>query len=376
MNDTAPYAIYSPRDVAWDRNQNMPAKELQEKLVEFYMVMKPKAIENGQLEVYLKFARQKGVLTLQRKIKSAYGCSLDEADASEAGRHEYKIGLTEFYKEYAPNKPKSEIDKVFKYGLKKGYSAVDEQLQKNYGTTLVEFKARPLQQWKKNWKNVLSEHHCMNLKYELRRFYAVQNLVDPDNTKSEADIQRLVEWGMGTSRDAVNEQLLKNYQFCLDDVRKVKGNTDAEREVNLRKQLFQFYQRYDPERLAAIGSRTPDNKSVASEKTGSDKLGNERIGATLEKIYEQVANGIVYLESLNSDLKQQYGYDLVDLKKEKLRMALQEFYESVGKKDMAKNVEKVEKAVKFAFERGLEALNDELFLRYGIGINIDDFEDF
>lgn len=79
---------------------------------------------------------------------------------------------------------------VFKYGLKKGYSAVDEQLQKNYGTTLVEFKARPLQQWKKNWKNVLSEHHCMNLKYELRRFYAVQNLVDPDNTKSEADIQR------------------------------------------------------------------------------------------------------------------------------------------------------------------------------------------
>lgn len=181
---------------------------------------------------------------------------------------------------------------------------------------------------------------------------------------------------MGTSRDAVNEQLLKNYQFCLDDVRKVKGNTDAEREVNLRKQLFQFYQRYDPERLAAIGSRTPDNKSVASEKTGSDKLGNERIGATLEKIYEQVANGIVYLESLNSDLKQQYGYDLVDLKKEKLRMALQEFYESVGKKDMAKNVEKVEKAVKFAFERGLEALNDELFLRYGIGINIDDFEDF
>lgn len=49
---------------------------------------------------------------MQRKIKSAYGCSLDEADASEAGRHEYKIGLTEFYKEYAPNKPKSEIDKV------------------------------------------------------------------------------------------------------------------------------------------------------------------------------------------------------------------------------------------------------------------------
>uniref|UniRef100_A0A7S3LRR1 Uncharacterized protein n=2 Tax=Aplanochytrium stocchinoi TaxID=215587 RepID=A0A7S3LRR1_9STRA len=372
MNDSAPYTIYSPKEVSWERNETMPAEILQQKLYEFYMVFKPTAIEKGQLETYLKFARAKGVLALQRKIKGAYGCSLDEADVSEAGRYDYWLTLLDFYKKFAPGKSVKEIEPIYEYALKKGYDAVDQKLKQQYKYTLFQFKARPLNKWKKNWHNVLDQHHKMNLRYELKRFYAVQNRVDPKNFKTEHDIQRLVQWGMEYTRSAVNEQLLKNYQFCLDDVKMVKGNTDSEREVNLRKQLIEFYQIYDPQMLTAMSNKVPDTPRTPGVGIGYRTPENDEVSEGLQKIYDQVKVGIVELEALDEKLKDKYGAGLEDKFKEKLRIALTDFYARVDNK---KDNEAIEKIIKYGLDRGLEAMGERLVLKYGEGIDLEEFDE-
>mmetsp|Transcript_20722 Transcript_20722/g.25127 ORF Transcript_20722/g.25127 Transcript_20722/m.25127 type:complete len:180 (-) Transcript_20722:705-1244(-) len=177
---------------------------------------------------------------------------------------------------------------------------------------------------------------------------------------------------MEYTRSAVNEQLLKNYQFCLDDVKMVKGNTDSEREVNLRKQLIEFYQIYDPQMLTAMSNKVPDTPRTPGVGIGYRTPENDEVSEGLQKIYDQVKVGIVELEALDEKLKDKYGAGLEDKFKEKLRIALTDFYARVDNK---KDNEAIEKIIKYGLDRGLEAMGERLVLKYGEGIDLEEFDE-
>lgn len=392
----APYTLYSPA-IPRETNELVPAKELKQKLTDFYTLYKPENTRGEQMENYLKYARSKGVLALKTVLKQKYKCSLDEADCSEIGWNRLFRKLEEFYKKHAGDR-EVQIYRIFMFAREKGLLALDTELRGKYGESLSEFMASGLTLWKRNWREVLQKHHADAVTYELNRFYTFVGTL-PQQFQMGQDMHTLVNWATQHTRTEVNEKLLKKYRFCLDDVKMVKGTTNEERKINLKAQLIEFYQRNDPERLGSdvygslggfsnaqhISSASLDtlessvsgrvsramaaakisaNSSIRSSVESKDKISPEML-----EIERRVEWGIIHLDELEKELTEKYGKGLEDSSTKELRRRLTVFYRQVNS---SKNPDSIEKIIEYAKKKGLQAMNEKLVLTYGKGIVIDD----
>lgn len=342
-----PFTLYNPA-VARENNELVSAAELKKQIVEFFKFYKPKNNVDEKIDQLLDLARDKGVLALKRNIKRRYKVSLDEADSSEVAWSRVYRKLAEFYAFYGQTK---DINKIYGFARANGVFALDAKLKKLYGESLSEFMRRGLAKWKQNWRSFLHRHHSDYVSYELTRFY---KFIDtrPKKFKEANPMDQLVQWACQHSRLEVNEKLLEKYNFCLDDVKMVKGTTNQERKTNLRFQLVEFYQKHDPAKLGMI-----------SHQSSEDKMTPE-----MKALDEEVEWGYIHYELLNQRLKNKYGEGLLDDFSSELRNRLLVFYEKMGVK---KTTESIKKIIDFAKKKGLQAMNENLTLRYGEGISIE-----
>lgn len=349
MASHQPFTLYSP-NVQRENNYPVPAKELRDKITQFFTLYNPAKVNAEYIDSLLDVARVKGVLALKTQIKKKYHASIDEADASELGWTRIYSKLVEFYKFYGQQK---DTRKVFFFTKNQGLKALDVKLKETYGESLSEFMQRGLLNWKSNWHSFLKNHHKDSVSYELQRFYKfIESRQSGSASYREAHpLQRLVAWACNHSRLEVNQRLLEKYNYCLDDVTMVPGNTLEERKTNLKFQLVEFYQEHDPERLGSL-----------------DHSINDKETPEMKALDQEAEWGYINLESLELMLKQRYGVGLTDSFTNELRSRLVEFYESVG---VVKTSDSIEKIIYFAKRQGLQEMNEKLMVTYGKGISLD-----
>lgn len=318
-------------------------------MVEFFTLMKPANTKGRVIEAYLEKANQIGVLALRNEFKRRYKVNLEDADASESGWNRVYRKLEEFYKVHTPDRD-IKLVRIFSYAKEKGLLALDEQLKTKYGESLSEFSRRGLDSWKREWQPVLTSSHAESVTYELKRFY---NFVEtlPRKYPKKQNLDVLVEWATKHSRIEVNEKLIEKYNFSLDDVKMIPGNTTEERKINLKGQLIEFYQKHDP---AKLGNQ--------SQKEGVET-------PEMAQINRDAEIGIIKLEQLEEKLKRMYGEGLTTNFKRELKERLRQFYLDLGKQ---KTSEALDKLVEVGEKQGLEELNKKLHHIYGKVVPIDD----
>eukprot|EP00924_Labyrinthula_sp_SR-Ha-C_P013657 snap_masked-scaffold_5-processed-gene-9.13-mRNA-1 protein AED:1.00 eAED:1.00 QI:0/-1/0/0/-1/1/1/0/353 len=347
------YSLYNP-NVAAFADQVVSEDELKRNLSSFYQVYNPKKLKDpAEMEGYLSFAERNGVLALNSRLKNKYGCKLDEADSSKVGWARLRRQLEKFYAYYKPTHTQRQIDGILKFMRKKGLLEVDAELQKTYGESLTQFISRGLRGWQEQWNEILEYNHKNAMNYQLERFYSYLEFTEANNPeimnelKERGEVEKLAVWAASHPRESTNEKLLEKYKYCLDDIPLVKGITREEREANLKLQLIDFYEHYDPARLDFI-----NNTQAETE------------------LNEEAREGIVKYEELNEDLMSRYGQKLTDKVVEKLRQRLISFYKERNVHKDAKNIDKI---VQYALESGYGEMNKALIVRWGgSGIRIDD----
>lgn len=313
---------------------------LKERLVNFYKVYDPSKLEDEtKVNELVLWARRHSERALVQLIRRKYGVDLGAVDASEDGWMQLRRDITKYYSKHDKSKTDLDVEKIFNWTRQKGLAMLNDRLVGKYGVPLGSVKAagKGGSKWKNRWKHVIANEELGNLSDELRAFYA-----QFDESQSQADIERFVLWGLQNGRDEVNQKLHDRYGKTLDDVKLAEGATADERIFNLRTRLQKFYETHD----AAKAN---------------------------DKVIQAMAEwGVVAYDALQQQLMLTYGYDL-DTKRvvpEQLKVQLFEFFSQHDPTNKTRG--ELEELVRFAEDRGMEALNQKLLYKYGEALPLDE----
>jgi len=319
---------------------------LQKKLVNFYKVVDPSKLEEEtKVNELVLWARRYSEAALVSLMQRKYGLQITEVDSSEQGWQEIRDRLTAFYQRHDKLKNDTDVEKIFLFTRKAGLAKLNERLVEKYGVPLHSVapksaKTSGFGKFKEKYKHVLQAESQANIKDEVIAFY---NKHDPN--KHAEDMQRVVTYAAQNGRKAVNKILMEKYGSCLDDVTMVEGNSAKERKHNLRKQLEEFYAKYDTE-----NQMTPEK---------------------LERMCEW---GVTHYEELNQQLRLKYGYDLDSKVVDPVQLREKLFLYFSDKVQAKTQKGEMEALIQFAEDKGLEALNQKLLLSYGAALEDDDDE--
>jgi hypothetical protein len=343
--------------------------ELKEDLKRFYRVVDPlKLTDEVKVNELVLWARRHGAHNLTRMMERKYGVRVEDVDDSEQGWRGIRATMVRFYSKHDKSKSESEVGKVFEWTREHGVAALNERLVTKYGVPLQsvtggvlfsglgesgasfsslsslplarkgstpELAASPegVSTWRSKYRHLAVAQTMGNLTDELRAFYAKH-----DPKRSQADIDKVLAFGMQNGRAELNAILMDKYHQCLDHVKMIEGKTAEERSFNLHQRLRDFYKQHEKQPLS-------QDKESAMVEWGTRNY-----------------------EELNAHLSRTYGFDLESRKIDagELKEKLFTYFSIVQTRNKGAKVGNAQELVRLAESRGMGALEHDLLLTYGV----------
>lgn len=352
--------------------------ELKEDLERFYRVVDPqKLTDEVKVNELVLWARRHGAQNLTQMMERKYGVRVEDVDDSEQGWRGIRVTLARFYAKHDKSKSEAEVGKVYEWTREHGLAALNERLVSKYGLPLQsasggvllsgsglgasspsspsplaslssvaspalrrqgstpELATSPegVSTWRNKYRHLAVAQTMGNLADELRAFYAKH-----DPTRSQADIDKVLAFGMQSGRAELNAILMEKYHQCLDHVKMIEGSTAEERAFNLNQRLRDFYKQHEKQPVS-----------------------QDKLGALIEW-------GTRSYEGLNAHLTRIYGFDLESRKIDpaELKEKLFTYFSIVQTRNKGAKVGSAQELVHLAESRGMGALEHELLLTYGV----------
>jgi hypothetical protein len=154
----------------------------------------------SEIESVMKYVRTNGPDALNRKLMDRYG---EDLNGLKKEYDEYLEILASYYEQVDPSK--TNIDDVATWAIVHGIQPLSERLKKKYGKGLFEDPDQVQ----------LEQLDPESLKARIRQFYQVH---DPQNPKSESDLDTILHWVLASSVAQLNAKLVHKYGKTLNDL--------------------------------------------------------------------------------------------------------------------------------------------------------------
>mmetsp|Transcript_6133 Transcript_6133/g.10895 ORF Transcript_6133/g.10895 Transcript_6133/m.10895 type:complete len:382 (+) Transcript_6133:227-1372(+) len=319
-------------------------EQLRGRLENFYRVVDPiKLQDETKVNELLRWARKYSIPALLSLIKRKYGLEIEQVDSSEKGWLELKDALFSFYKKHDRFKPSSEIEKIYVWTKQNGVARLNIRLVAKYGVPIQSIQLKRsdgLSAFKARYKHAILAQKLSEMNSEVTKFF---NEFHKQGT--QAEIERLVQYGISEGRDALNQRLDKEFGNTLDNLTKLKGNTEGEKAAYLEERIRNFYATYATDEVA---------------------LNEEKVNALTEW-------GLGDFDGLNEHLLRTFGFDLDSkpLSGEEIRQILFHYFTSLREVNpnapkKAASKHELEELINLARRSGLKSLSQHLLHEYGV----------